>query len=178
MRGAASSALQPALEPVPQPLVARREDLEEWFAGATAGVAIIYATARALPREAPGVQLVSRWVEEGRAETTQKRDVRDPSRFNFHVSKLADADAAAPLHPADAARVQRSTVRADKGRMLRLLRQIAERGGPCPSHRELGRKLGLKHRYAARYLLACLVEDGRIALDAGPGGARMVRIIK
>lgn len=157
------------------PQAASPDALTAWIESASPGSQVIYASGADLPVEAAGVRLVAEWIAAKRVHPLRQRDPRNPARWNFLAVKSggreSDTSVLAAVTPKHAVN------RVDMGRMLRLLRQIAARGEPCPSHRELSRMLGLKHRHAARYLLTRLVEDGKIALDAAPDGARVLRVL-
>lgn len=131
------------------------EQLEAWLAAAAPGAQAIYASGPDLPREAPGVKLVARWIGEKKVHPLQQRDPRNPARWNFLIVKAGGSprDSGRPLHAVD-----RTEMRA----MLSLLRRYAARGKPCPSHREMAELLDLPDRHHARRLIERLVAEGKI----------------
>lgn len=157
------------------PQVAPAAQLAAWLDAAQPGARAIYCTAAALPQEADGVVAVRRWAAEGRVHLVQARDPAEPGQWRFIVEKSGappPAEPAPPLPPRHA--VNRAQLRA----MLDILRDCAARGRPCPSNRDLARKLRLPHRHRARYLFNRLLADGAIAVaDRGRNAARIVTIL-
>src|SRR5690242_14244347 len=61
--------------------------LEAWLARGAVGEQELYASGLPLPRELPGVVLVSRWKDAGLVETHNRRDPGDSRRWQYLVIK-------------------------------------------------------------------------------------------
>lgn len=167
-------------------------DLEAWLAHAPAGHQAQYAAGIDLPRDLPGVKLVTRWKDAGLVVTTQKRDAGDARRWLFYCEKSALAGkAAAPgaggaPQAARATRFQRASVllEVEIDKLLTLLRaQARERAGgaPCPSNAAIAKAIGLARgeagRARARYLLRTAQMRGLIAIEShGRNAPRQVTV--
>lgn len=179
-----SAVLAPVL-----PCVAYPEALRLWMAAAEAGGEAVYASGTDLPREASGVRMVARWAAIGLVTTHQQRDPQDERRWLFLIRKVAGAcdPSPAPAGGGPAPLGQSpgrgaTDTRAQMRRLLAELRRRAERGDYCPSNGILARRLGLPHgergRARAKYLLARLAAEKRIAVESrGTCAPRVVTIL-
>lgn len=160
-------------------------DLRAWFEDARPGEPVEYASGIALPREAEGVRLVTRWKDAGLVLTTQKRDPADGRRWLFLVQRTSIQNADGP--PSSVGAVDRpaqgapahAVDRATLNKLLSTLRSKAERGLPCPSNTDLAHELGLprgsRGRMRAKYLMARLVTEKRIAVECR--GTTLPRVV-
>lgn len=169
-------------------------DLEAWLTDAGAGHQAQYAAGIDLPRQLPGVQLVSSWRNAGLVVTTQRRDPADGRRWLFLCIKTALASETAALGTggtplaARATRFQRSSVllEAELDKLLSLLRAAtaARSGGaPCPSNAVIAKAIGLARgeagRARARYLVRTAQMRGLIAVESrGRNEPRRVTVME
>lgn len=180
-------------------------ELEAWLACSPKSQAV-YASGLELPRNAPGVLLVTRWREQGIVITTQRRDPRDARRWEFIVVRRAE-NASAPTHPhgapppgshpsavppapagiatprpGQADRSRADHTRAQLKRLEDLLRARAAKGAACPTLAEtrdlLALPRGERGKRRASYLFDRLAGENRIATRwDGPGHRRVVTIL-
>jgi hypothetical protein len=167
------------------------QSLEEWIAAAPVGHRAQYAAGVALPRELPGVALVTRWKDAGLVLTTQQRDATDGRRWLFYCTKCSTAGdqagqrAGSPSpSAARACRFQRASVTLD-AEIDKLLTWLRARpsGAACPSNSTIAQAIGLARgeagRARARYLLRAAQMRGLITVESGGRNeARQVRIVE
>lgn len=170
------------------PFAASPASLRAWLDTAPPMARAIYAKSVDELREEPGVKLVRQWAIEGRVHLFRERDPDDAGRWRFLIVKAAivtgEVRIARPF-PRGRATPQRSASDIEEGLLTRcemLLRRAADRAEPCPSNAELARALGLsgdeKGRARAKYLVRCLAEAGRIAVECrGRNLPRVVTIV-
>lgn len=127
-------------------------ELQAWFDGAPAWPApageAIYATGVMLPREEGAVQLVARWIGQGRVEAFQRRDPDEPRRMHYLVRKRAVPGQVGGAQvggvPGDSAPpADLFTLPPLAQRLLERLRGHAAGGSACPSNARLAAGLGL-----------------------------------
>jgi hypothetical protein len=153
--------------------------LEEWFAGASAGARAIYATGPAIDHRHPVKLLVDEWIRTGEALPFQVKLA--PGQFQYCFQR------ARPNLRAAADERGRSRVSADAewreteaGKIYMTLVRAANLGLPCPSNAALAEAAGLRDADAARYRVKTLAEEGRIEVVLSGAGRsfRRVRIVE
>lgn len=149
-------------------------ELRAWFRTAKAGARTVYAEGLSLPQAEAGVALARELVAAGCAETHNMRDPADARRWLFVIVKKAALRDGACAPPQDERNLRQAQdergegLSADAARLLDLLRDVAERGGVCPSLAEMAVRLDLgraeRGRQRAAYLQRQLETGNRIAV--------------
>ena len=147
--------------------------LQAWLTDASDGARVVYAAGIDLPREAAGVVLVSRWIDEGLVHPFRQRDPHDARRWQFLIERTSRRGPTAPgclstekgrvsLSPCAPASPAESNAPGQGRRdtysrsahcaataleqaeaLLTLLRGRAATGGVCPTFTETRDALGL-----------------------------------
>lgn len=135
------------------------------------GQSVVFAAGPRLADFHPTVKLIKDAAARG--EVTLHSGGRDEQGRLRHVARRPVAvDSAAPPRPA-----LRENYSIPEGRLMRVLREVAEAGQPCPSNADLADLAELADRYAAKHRLNVLVRAGRIAVRTMGDGSRVVRLL-
>lgn len=157
-------------DPIEMAAAVDPETLDAWFRSAAPGASAIYASGPDRPRGMPAVKLADDWHQQGLVRLHNRRDPANARRQQFLIVKLARTGA----DSGDGA----DRIEPELAEMLALLRRFHEGGSACPSNAWLARKLGLRDRFRARYLLEQLEHRGLIELrNRGRNAPRDLRIL-
>lgn len=195
----ASTAREPERFVLQLATAAEPSALQAWLTDAADGARVVYACGLDLPREAAGVVLVSRWIDEGLVRPFRQRDPRDARRWQFLIERTSNGRVSlsprAPASPAASnapGQGRRGTysraghcaasARDQSAALMSLLRGRAAAGGACPTFAEtvdlLGLPGGRRGLRRARYLFKLLADTRVIAVTwGGPGQRRVVTIV-
>ena len=178
----------------PLTLYAELWEMEAWLETANPGDELRYATGPALGRDAPAGKLARQWADEGEVLLVQRRP--GPGKPPEYLAirreppvRPRGGSRGVALGMASARAMRRGSARPDlaaspdfegseEGRMLAALTEAADAGDVCPSNGALARRLDLKTRDRAQYLITRLARAGliRVASDSSFDG-RVVTIV-
>jgi hypothetical protein len=163
---APSAAGEPRFVLGPLTLYADVATMEAWLETANPGDELRYATGPALGRDAPAGLLARQWADEGEVVLFQRRP--GPGKPLEYVARRKEP----PVRPRSGGsgrarlfgQARRDMARpgqalpadfegSEEGRMLAVLTEAADAGAVCPSNVELARRLDLKSRDRAQYLI-------------------------
>lgn len=145
-------------------------DFERWLQQAPPGTSLVWALGEVQPAAGhPTRDAVDQARSAGFIQTHNQRQDNGAMGYLARRVRLREADAAqAEAGPA---------LTGDEQACLEMLTALAERAAPCPSNAALSRRLGLKNRFGAKYLLAKLAGLGVIRIRrAATDGPRIVTI--
>lgn len=159
--------------------------LAENFERLRGGASVAYATGPASLGGArnPTMELVRRWVAEGRATLAQGRDPQDRERWIYRVYRKSVPDAPSAGAPAaaktalGAAGDALASLHQDARRVYRLLSQIAADGRACPTNEAIADLLDLPGHEQARHRFNQLVNAGLVTvIEPNRFGTRVIQI--
>lgn len=146
-------------------MVAEVSALVAWFEQAEAGERVPYAEGFVFPREAEAAKLVGAWQREGLVHLVQARGDRGRTQW------FAQRSSAGPRGPKPKRDFREDLTRVQLRKLLEELRVCADRGAACPSRSALALAItgqaSRKGRDRVGYLLRRLVDENRIAMEAG-----------
>lgn len=175
MPGVSAAAVQSASFALTLTTYADPAAMGDWVRRAQPGDEMIYAIGPAAG-DHPATRCARDMSERGLVELFQRRSGKAHC-FDYCARKLDQTGKS----PADEVALPSMETRQQLTQLLGLLRRMAERGEPCPSHSQTARELGLpspatRGRRRAQYLFERLEAERRIAVSR-EGTTRTVTII-
>lgn len=152
------------------------QDFERWLQQAPPGTTLLWALGEVQPAAGHPTRDV---VDEARkAGFIQTHHQRQDNGAMGYLARRVRSSAPVPGHALGESGAEAGAALSDdEVACLKLLTALAASGSPCPSNAALSRRLGLKNRFRAKYILAKLAACGAIVIRrAEPDGERFVTV--